>query len=214
MKKLLQVLLLAGFAAVCANAQFTVTISTDGDSDDSTAWASLSMEYAPDYGCTMCVTAGHTYTGSVEIDSDQGGSNSCNYSQSAAGSQTVYLGCETTFAVAAGETLTAFVSLKNICSMIGTFAAITRVTTTLFTYSLSSYQTTNLPCTPTSGGSILVSCEVVPYGTGCPGKCTTATSLQIWGTPLLYWQCIDVSQNGACKRTFCETQSTPGRCSQ
>lgn len=214
MKKLLQVLILAGLAAVCANAQFTVTISTDGDSDDSTAWASLSMEYAPNYGCTMCVTAGHTYTGSVEIDSDQGGSNSCNYSQSAAGNQSVNLGCETAFAANPGETLTAFVSLKNLCSTIGTFASILHTTTTIFTYSLSAYQTTNLPCTPQPGGSILVSCEVIPYGTGCPGACTTATSLQIWGTPQLYWQCTDVSQNGACKRTFCATQSTPGSCSR
>jgi hypothetical protein len=213
MRKFTMLLFLVLAMTTLASAQFTMTFGTNISSDDENIYESVSMIYSPNYGCTMCVTAGHTYSGSMMMQSDQGPSSECDYGTSAAGNQYQSLGCETglTLDWNADDNVQGFVSAKNICSMIGTFLYVGMQSTQLITELKSAYKEA-LPCTELSSVSWV--CSVTTFGFGCPGKCTALQTTKVVtpGAPQGYEQCVDVVVAGVCNGQICKSQGSPGLC--
>ena len=213
MRKLTQLLFLALVAATVASAQFTMTFGTDVESDGENVYETVTMDYAPNYGCTMCVTAGHTYSGSMVIQSSLGPTTECDYNASGSGAQYQYLGCEAVMAIDPNNDANyqGFVSAKNICSMIGTFLYIGIQQTQLTSSAHSAYKELR-PCINT--GPVSWVCNVVSFGAGCPGKCTKLETSKVVtpGSPQGFEQCLDVLIAGACGAQLCKSQTDPGFC--
>ena len=162
MKRLLLILL---FMASVASAQFTITTSAFASSDGFNVWESFGVEYTP--GCSDMCPAGSFkwFNGSHRITSSLGGFSQCDFSGWTQADSSWYGGCDTSMGMSDDDA-----SYTGTSTLDDYFNDIL-LTPPIYTVHSSYWQSGCIQM-----DQITWACEVIPFGDGCPGKCTTSSS--------------------------------------
>ncbi len=185
-----------GLFVVCAGAafgQFTIDTYENSSSDGTYLYATGVVQYVPSYGCSMCASANHSYTQTVTIRSQSGGSggyNQCYLQTSASNAEN--LQCE---AIATIDPNAGLYTIEDdpvaICSEIGTF-----LNTKLIDYIAIAISFTQTTPWPMLGPTCPQTPACLP---GTTSRCSPTEVITLPGNVCYnYYQTWLVMVNGSC----------------
>jgi hypothetical protein len=202
MKRTLQLSILLLFITIVANAQYSMSLYVDDDTDGNTAWATETVQFSPGYNCTMCQYASHTYSGQAQISDPNNNQINCFFNESESAAYAYNAGCEADIAVSVvpGSYAAGF-STSNKCTQIGTILAIGYFLIQPIHIAVNSYAFVGR--NPSAGTMLFTS-----YGLGCPNACT-GNLLTQYMTPIPeYVSCLSKIKAGVCIQG-CFTPAVP-----
>jgi hypothetical protein len=198
-------LLISCVSLIPARAQ-EVTVYYDVDTDFNVVWNQGYIAYQPTDGCQVCQDGEFRYDGIVQLWDSWGHATSCSWGPDFyPADQAAFEDCDpwlsiTTLDMDSDQGFFGNTNMNIFCENAGFYlASIVDAATPTANVSKASYQLDS--CYNTNLGAAGV---WVPYGNGCPGKCSVSSLPYInvggscpWTTP--YLQVYVLVKNGMCQ---------------